>query len=266
MTEIRSESKFIWSFIFKIILTPITLILILFKKRTLQDLFAPFTDLFKFLFEAKFTITIILINLAIYFGVLFLNIDITPFLNYPADILKLHIIPLITSGFLHADLQHLLLNMLGIFIFGRIVERKYTIIKTALIYLAALLLANIFSSLFHVFIVGDNIPGLGASGALMGIMAAAILVDPFYFTYELIVPLPVMVVGWITIYGDVTGLLSAAEDGIGHIAHLSGFISIALLLFLFSKQDDKKQLQKGFLINLISLIIGFGLYFYFFRN
>jgi hypothetical protein len=54
MEDIESESKFIWKFILHILITPITLLLVIFKKKEFKDLFQPFTDLFKFGSVEKF--------------------------------------------------------------------------------------------------------------------------------------------------------------------------------------------------------------------
>jgi hypothetical protein len=105
---------------------------------------------------------------------------------------------------------------------------------------------------------GTSIGLLGASGAIMGILGAAMLLDPFYITYELIIPLPIMVVGWITIYGDITGVLSQTNDGISHIAHLAGFKSVSTGLYLMG---ERESLKKGFIINIISLTLAIALYF-----
>ena len=262
MEEIESETKFIWKTVLHILLTPVTLILILFGKKEFKDLFQPFLDIVKFIFEPKFTITIIIINIIIFIINYLLDNSLTKtFANYPADLIGLKLYTLVTAGFLHADPIHLLVNMLGIFIFGRVVERKLGPIKTGLIYFGALIISSLFSSLINLFILKNNVPGIGASGALMGLVAAAILLDPFYITYELIIPLPVMVVGWIAIYADLTGIINRVQDNIGHFAHLGGFISIALLMFLLGV-DDRRKLAKGLLINLVSLGIGLIIYFF----
>ena len=96
----------------------------------------------------------------------------------------------------------------------------------------------------------------------MGIIAAAILLDPFYLTWELILPLPIMVVGWLTIAADILGILNPVEDGIGHFAHLGGFLSIVLLLYLFGAADRKK-IRKGFVVNVVSLLVIGIVYFFF---
>lgn len=74
----------------------------------------------------------------------------------------------------------------------------------------------------------------------MGLISTAILLDPFYFTYELIIPLPIMIVGWLAIFADILGILNPVESGIGHLAHIGGFISIALLMYFLVKKKRIK--------------------------
>jgi membrane associated rhomboid family serine protease len=264
MKTIRSESQFIWKFIFQIIITPFTLLMVIFKKRTIKDLFNPFISFFHFIFEAKFTITIIIMNIILFF-ISFIFLSENQFMvlvNYPSDLLNLRLHTLITSGFMHANLAHLLGNILGIFIFGRVVERTLGIKKTVFIYFGALIISGIFSSLIHLFITGNNIGGIGASGALMGLISTAILLNPFYFTYELIIPLPIMLVGWIAIFADILGILNPMETGIGHLAHIGGFISIAILMYFFG-EEKKNKIKQGFIINIVSLFIGLIIFFLF---
>jgi len=262
MVDIQSETKFLWKIIVNILKTPLTLILILFKKKQFKDLFQPLNDFWLFIIKPKFTITMIVLNILIFLLSVFLSEQfLTKLLNYPSDLFTARSYSLLTAGFLHANLAHLLGNMLALFIFGRVVERKLGILKTAFIYVGALLLSTTFTSIIHAFILKDNIPGLGASGAIMGLIAAAILLDPFYLTYEAIIPLPIMLIGWLTIYADITGILNPVEDGIGHFAHLGGFLSVALLLYLLGI-DERTKMKKGIIINIASFIIIAALYFF----
>lgn len=227
----------------------------------MSDLFKPFKELMHFVFEPKFTISIILINMVMFFvSVFFLSAKtLNALIIYPADFYSSKAYSLITSGFLHADIWHLLGNMLALFIFGRVVEKRIGSSKTALVYFGALIISGLFSSIINL-LAGINIPGLGASGAIMGLVSAAILLDPFYLTYELIVPLPVMFAGWITIYADISGIINPTADGIGHFAHLGGFISIAIIMLLMG-MEEKHRLKRGLIINAISLILGVIIYF-----
>lgn len=262
MEDINSESKFLWKIILRILMLPITFVMVLFGKKEFKELFEPIRLFFLFMFEAKFTIILIIANVIIFIWSSFLDeATINLLISYPSDLLSLRAYTLITSGFLHANITHLLGNMLALFIFGRVVERRLGVGKTVLVYFGALIISGVFSSAIDL-LTGSNIPGLGASGAIMGLVAAAILLDPFYFTYELILPLPIMFVGWLTIYADILGILNPVEDGIGHFAHLGGFLSITILLFLLST-EDKHVLKKGFYINIFSLIFFVVIYYLF---
>ncbi len=257
--RIQSETKFFWKILLHLLLTPYTLIMVLMKKKKSDDIFKPFHELFLFVFEPKFTILVILANIGIYIWSLFQPEElILSLINIPSNLFELRLETLITSGFLHASPAHLLGNMLALFIFGRVVERKLGFLKTGLVYLGALVISNIFFSIIHFLILGDNTGGLGASGAIMGLASAAMLLDPLYITYELLLPLPVMIVAWLMIFADISGILNPVEDGIGHFAHLGGFLSIGALTFLFDKRD-RHNLKRGLLINIISVIIGVGL-------
>jgi len=263
MEEVESESKFVWNFLLKILLTPITLILVLFGKKEFKELFEPFRLLFHFIFEAKTVIILIIANIGAYIWSMFLpDATFNSLMHYPSDLFSVRAYSLITSGFLHASLEHLLGNMLALFIFGRVVERKFGAAKTALIYFGALIISGIFSSLIDTFITGSNVPGLGASGAIMGLVAAAMLIDPFYITYDLIIPLPIMIDGWIAIYADISGVINPTDDGIGHFAHIGGYLSVIILLFLLHK-EERDKMKKGLIVNLVSLAILGIIYFLF---
>ncbi len=265
--QIQSETKFLGKLLLNLLKTPLTLILILFKKKQFKDLFQPLQDFWQFIIEPKATLTLIILNILIFIVSIFLNNQsLTLFLNYPSDLFTpSRLYSLITAGFLHANLSHLLGNMLALFIFGRVVERKLGLLKTSFIYFGALLLSGIFTSLINGLILHDNTPGLGASGAIMGLIAAAILLDPFYLTYELIIPLPIMIIGWLTIYADISGILNPIKDGIGHFAHLGGFLSIGLLLYLLGI-DERKKMRTGLIINIASFIIIAMIYFFVLAN
>ncbi len=261
MRKIKSERQFLWRFILGTLLIPFNFILYLYKKRELKHLFDPLVNLIKFIFESRFSIFIIIINIIIFVWSLFQPEElINSLIMYPSDLYNLRLNTLITSGFLHANLAHLFGNMLGIFIFGRVVERRLGIIKTAIIYFSALLVSSFFYCMINLLFAGNNIGALGASGALMGLVSAAIFLDPFYFTYQLGFPLPIMVVGWLTFYADIAGIINPVNDGISHISHIGGFLSIILIAYLIGR-DEAKEIKRGLVINVLSLIFFLVLYY-----
>jgi membrane associated rhomboid family serine protease len=78
---------------------------------------------------------------------------------------------LITAGFLHAGLAHLLFNMFSLWILGRILEPAVGRLRFGLIYFVSLLAGS-----FGALLLEPSAPTVGASGAIFGIMGAAIVV------------------------------------------------------------------------------------------
>ncbi len=212
------------------------------------------------------TIAIILVNLFMFFYFA-REVNVPPIFNTlvlsPYNLfVRKNFSSIIVSGFLHNDLTHLLLNMLGVFIFGTIIENRFGSFKTVAIYLGALLISMSFSILIYTFILEQNIAIIGASGALMGLIACAMLSDPFLITYETLIPLPVMIKGWLFIYADLKGFLGGETRGISHLAHLMGFLSVGFI-FYFMNKDDKKVLRSGLWINIISFAAFLAARYYF---
>ncbi len=131
---------------------------------------------------------------------------------------------MITSGFLHADLQHLFFNMLTLYFFADIVIMNFGQLNFLLIYLASLLLGSLLSFFFH----KDEYQysALGASGAVTGILYAAILLYPNMELYIMFIPIPIK--AWIfgilylafSIYG-----MKKQLGNIGHDAHFGGAVA-----------------------------------------
>jgi membrane associated rhomboid family serine protease len=130
---------------------------------------------------------------------------------------------LLTHGFLHADGQHLLFNMVTLFFFGRAVEGFFTRyigqLGFAGFYLAAVVVAIVPSYLRH---RGDSqYRSLGASGAVAAVLFTYILIAPWTTIYVFFFPIPAIVYAALfTAYGLYAGRLG--HDHINHSAHLWG--------------------------------------------
>lgn len=143
---------------------------------------------------------------------------------------------LITSMFMHADIFHLAGNMLMLFVFGNAVNAKLGQIKYLLVYLLAGLAANLaWMAIGHgtVEFAGIQIPihSLGASGAIMGIVGAVLILYPrndvsIYFSLYLFYGRVIEVsVGWLILLYvglDVWGSLGQRGGGVNYIAHVAG--------------------------------------------
>ncbi len=101
---------------------------------------------------------------------------------------------MISSAFMHASWDHLLGNMFFLFFFGRKVEDLLGPAKFLLLYFACIYLSNLGSIVAEIALPVSQgaLPGLGASGAIMGVMGAYL----FLFYEERIRTLPII---WITI-------------------------------------------------------------------
>ncbi|HFS68078.1 MAG TPA: rhomboid family intramembrane serine protease [Flavobacteriia bacterium] len=140
----------------------------------------------------------------------------------------------LSAGFLHADMMHLIFNMLTLYFFANYIIINLGRINFLIIYLGSLIAGNLITYYFH-----KNQPqysAIGASGAVMGILYAAILINP-NITLGLfgIIPVPgfVFAIGYLlySIYG-----MKNSVGNIGHTAHLGGAIAGYVLTILLHPQ------------------------------
>ena len=248
---ISSETRFLWKVLLQVLLTPYTLFLMLLGRATVKELLSPFSMLFEFLFEPRATITLVLLTCAAFIASAFIP-GIESLVLHPGDILTLRAYTLITAGFLHASIAHLAANMLALFVFGRVVERSLGAGRTLLVYFGAMVLSGLFASVVYLALHMDT-GMVGASGAIMGLVAAAVLLDPLYLTYSALIPLPIMVLGWLALLADFAGILGPA-DGIAHYAHLGGFLSVSVLVYLL-RAADRQRMRRGLAINVVSALL-----------
>lgn len=140
-------------------------------------------------------------------------------------------IRLLSSGFLHVDTTHLLVNMLTLYFFADFIIYQMGAWQFAAIYLGSLLLGNLLSLYFHKD--EPQYAAVGASGAVMGVLYAAILLKPdmmlgLYF----IIPIPAYIFGIGYLLYSIYGMRKHIGN-IGHEAHFGGAMGgyfITLLL------------------------------------
>jgi membrane associated rhomboid family serine protease len=146
---------------------------------------------------------------------------------------------LFTSMFMHAGWLHLGGNMLYLWIFGDNVEDRFGHVKFIIFYLLCGLLAT-FAQL--AFSTGSNVPNLGASGAIAGVLGSYILLFPqgkirVLQGQRVIQVSALIVIGlWIVLqlFSGI-GSISATADtgGVAYMAHIGGFLAGLALTFLF---------------------------------
>ncbi len=142
---------------------------------------------------------------------------------------------LFTANFTHdpQNLQHLFWNMLGLFFFGRDLERIYGKRDFYLLYLGSGVIA-VLAELIMLATAGDwPIPVFGASGAVMAVLMVFTLHFPTRtILLFLIIPIPVWVLCIMFIIGDLSGAFGG-NSHVANFAHLAGF----LMGFLFRYYD-----------------------------
>lgn len=144
-----------------------------------------------------------------------------------------------TSMFMHGGWMHLLGNMLYLWIFGDNVENRFGHLK----FLTFYFLCGIAATVAQVAVnTNSNIPNLGASGAIAGVLGAYILMFPKGQVRVLmarsVVNMPAFVVLglWIVLQfvNSIGAITQSAETGgVAYMAHVGGFVAGLVLAFIF---------------------------------
>jgi len=133
---------------------------------------------------------------------------------------------LFTYMFAHANLTHLIVNMLGLYFFGRPVEHSLGSYEFLLYYLGSGLFAGIASFAIYLLSGAWNTYLLGASGAIFSLLLAFAVLYPRAMVYVYgIIPLraPVMVIGYTLI--EIFSSFLGAASSVAHLTHLAGFVA-----------------------------------------
>ncbi len=145
---------------------------------------------------------------------------------------------LITAAFSHSELWHAAINLFVLWSFGTVLEQLWGTRVFVLFYLAAAVVASLSHCLVSTFLLGNSdIPALGASGAVSGLLVAYALHFPRHRILLFgIVPVPALAGVLLFVGLDLWGLLAQGRGGglpIGHGAHLGGALAGALIYFLY---------------------------------
>ena len=152
---------------------------------------------------------------------------------------------LVTSMFLHGGWMHLIGNMLYLWIFGNNIEDVMGHGRFIVFYLAC----GILAALSHaVTDPGSNIPMVGASGAISGVLGAYLLLYPRarvlvlipfgFFTRIMYVPAGFVLGLWFLLQLFSGGAsLGRGGGGVAWFAHVGGFVAGMALIGLFKRSD-----------------------------
>ena len=131
---------------------------------------------------------------------------------------------LVTSGFIHADIAHLLFNGFTLWAFAFPLERTLGSGRFLLLYTAGLLVSSFGTWLKHR--EDPDYRSLGASGAILAVLFASIVYFPTNAIYILPIPVPIPAPLFAVAYLAYTVYASRQARGrINHGAHLSGALT-----------------------------------------
>ncbi len=151
----------------------------------------------------------------------------------------------VTSMFLHGSWMHLLGNMWFLWLFGNNVEDSMTRPR----YVAFYVLAGIGAALAQVFANPmSEVPMVGASGAISGVMGAYLVLFPRvrvytmiplgFFLQQVALPAWVMLIYWMFLQfaGGIMSIAAEQGGGVAFWAHIGGFVAGVVLVKIFERR------------------------------
>lgn len=145
-----------------------------------------------------------------------------------------------THMFAHGGWSHLLFNMFGLWMFGRVLENVWGPKRFLFFYLVCGLGAAA-AHLAMQYMQGGYGPAVGASGAIMGIFAAFAYLFPNTELFIMFIPIPIKakwaVLGF-TAFDLFSGVANTG-DNIAHFAHLGGALTGFILVLIWNKTNRK---------------------------
>ncbi|NIO45167.1 MAG: rhomboid family intramembrane serine protease [Candidatus Aenigmarchaeota archaeon] len=161
----------------------------------------------------------------------------------------------LTSIFLHATPEHLVMNLIALYFFGKVVEQELGRKKFLLAFFASALIANLFIVVSTLLGYSSmTTPTVGASAAIFGLMGISMITKPLEFIfYPYLIPIPLVLVALIyTLFNVASFLLvltGQISSNISYVSHVGGLVSGLLLGF------REERSKKGFIIILFILFL-----------
>ena len=165
--------------------------------------------------------------------------------------MDLYVVPayltIFSSMFMHGGFMHLIGNMLYMWIFADNIEDNLGSRNFIIFYL----LSGIGAAMAQVLMdTHSQIPMIGASGAIGGVLGAylinhpnakVLVLIPFGFFSQLIKIKALYVLGfWFVLQFINSSMMSSQEGGVAYAAHIGGFVSGMILILFFNKKIKRK--------------------------
>jgi len=147
---------------------------------------------------------------------------------------------MVTSIFLHGGFMHLLLNAWALFLFGTLVEKKAGEEEFFKIFIIAGIVGSLGYWLVYAVGIIPDVPALGASGAIFGIMGAAAVLFPDMVLYIWFFPMRMREAAILFAIIELYGTMTMTSSGIASAAHLGGLI----FGFLYMKWRMQRMVEE----------------------
>jgi membrane associated rhomboid family serine protease len=155
-----------------------------------------------------------------------------------------------TSMFLHGGWFHIINNMWVLFIFGDNVEARMGGIR----YLSFYLLSGVAAVLLQTYVLpSSDVPMIGASGAVAGVLGAYLILFPhsriaslvpILFIFTIIeIPAVIFLLFWFVsqLYSGLFAIQGGGESGIAWWAHIGGFLFGIIMVFFFRRRTTYRS-------------------------
>jgi membrane associated rhomboid family serine protease len=137
---------------------------------------------------------------------------------------ELQIWRLISYQFLHdpRDILHIMFNMIGLYFLGPTLERYWGSKKFLIFYLGCGVAGGLFYMLLVTVGFLSAVPLIGASGAILGLLAACAILFPQFVVFFFIFPVPIRLAAVILTFGYFFIVITGGENAGGNACHLAG--------------------------------------------
>lgn len=181
--------------------------------------------------ESPVTLALLAINVALFLTEecfrLFFDCSLFPWLALSREgVAAGSLWQFLTHAFLHGNLFHLMVNMVGLWFTGPLLEELLGGARYLLLYLVAAVAGGILQT----FSSAESIDLVGASGSVCGLLTGfATLLPRLEITALIFFVIPVRMkaatLGWLVVLGSLAFWILHLQPGIGHMAHLGGAIA-----------------------------------------
>ena len=151
----------------------------------------------------------------------------------------------VSYQFLHAGFWHIFFNMLGLFFLGPTLERHWG----SKLFLRFYLVCGVAGGLFYTLLSTTHLlhAGImvGASGAMLGLLAACAILFPQFVVYIFVFPVPIRIAAVIFIVMYVLNIAAQGANAGGDAAHFAGMVTGAGYVFLMPVLENMRLRRKG---------------------